>query len=193
MQNERNTLRKEVLARRDGLTTEQRRLKSLAVLEKIYQVEEFRKAATIFIYVNFRSEVETIPIINRCLAEKKQVVVPLTDPKNSKLIPYIISDPDRELKPGYCGIPEPNPLYAETFDPGKIDIIILPGSVFDAKGGRLGYGGGYYDRFLESDAPNAFRIGLAFELQVVSTVPLLPHDQKLQALITEKKIIRTLL
>lgn len=166
-------------------------MKSLAVLKKISQVEEFRKAATIFIYVNFRSEVETIPIINKCLAEKKQVVVPLTDPQNSKLIPYIISNPDKQLKPGYCGIPEPAPSHTETIDPGKIDIIILPGSVFDATGGRLGYGGGYYDRFLESDAPTAFRMGLAFELQVATAIPLLPHDQKLQALVTEKRIIRT--
>jgi 5-formyltetrahydrofolate cyclo-ligase len=190
MQNKRNTLRKEILAQRDTLTTEQLHLKSLAVLEKVWQVEEFRKAATIFIYVNFRSEVETLPLISKCLAEKKRVAVPLTDKKNNRLIPYSISDPGQQLKPGYCGILEPDPLQAETIDPGEIDLIILPGSVFDAAGGRLGYGGGFYDRFLESAAPAAFRIGLAFEIQVVAAVPLLPHDQKLQALVTEKRIIK---
>lgn len=190
MQNKRNTLRNEVLAQRDALTTEQRHMKSLAVLEKIWQVEEFRKAATIFIYVNFRSEVETLPLISQCLAGKKRVAVPLTDKKNNRLVPYGIRDPGRQLKPGYCGIPEPVPAHSEPIDPGLIDAIILPGSVFDAAGGRLGYGGGYYDRFLESAAPAAFRIGLAFEMQIVAAVPLLPHDQKLQTLVTENRIIK---
>lgn len=193
MQNERNRLRKEILARRDALTAEQRQQNSIAILEKLWQFEKFRQATTVFIYVHFRSEVETLPIINKCLVEKKQVAVPLTDTNDNRLLPYSITDPERQLRPGYCGIPEPDPAVAVPIDPKRIDMVILPGSVFDTTGGRLGYGGGYYDRFLESDAPRAFRIGIAYELQVVPAIPLLPHDQKVHTLITEKRIISGLL
>ena len=193
MQSERKRLRKEILAQRDALKPEQRQQNSLAILENLWQFEEFRQATTVFIYVHFRSEVETLPIINKCIIEKKQVAVPLTDTNNNILLPYCITDPERQLRPGYCGIPEPDPSVAEQIDPKHIDMVILPGSVFDTSGGRLGYGGGYYDRFLESEAPKAFRIGLAYELQVVPAIPLLPHDQKVHTLITEKRIISGLL
>lgn len=158
-------------------------------MEKIWNLAAFKKTETLFIYVNFRSEVETYPIINRCLAENISVAVPFTDPHNAKLIPYIISDPATDLKPGYCGIPEPDPAIAKTCDPSQIDTVVLPGSVFDAHGGRLGYGGGFYDRFLEHDAPAAYRIGIAYEMQVVESVPMLPHDQRVHTLVTEKRTI----
>ena len=139
--------------------------------------------------MNFRSEVETLSLIQQCLSEGKKVSVPLTVPENSRLIPYNISDPATELRPGYCGIPEPDPMRLQTVSPGEIDVVIVPGSVFDEKGGRLGYGGGYYDRFLSNDAPQALRVGLAFELQVVPEVPTLLHDQQLHYLVTEKRVV----
>jgi 5-formyltetrahydrofolate cyclo-ligase len=66
----------------------------------------------------------------------------------------------------------------------------MPGSVFDLRGGRLGYGGGFYDRFLQTAAPQALRIGLAYDLQVVAAVPLQRHDQQLDYLVTETRTIR---
>ena len=71
----------------------------------------------------------------------------------------------------------------------QVEVIVLPGSVFDEQGGRLGYGGGYYDRFIALQAPQAKRIGLAFEMQIEKQLPLQPHDQKLHLIITEKRII----
>jgi 5-formyltetrahydrofolate cyclo-ligase len=105
------------------------------------------------------------------------------------MIPLLIKDPEHDLVPGYYNIPEPDPGRCKRVESSEIDAAVIPGSVFDIQGGRLGYGGGYYDRFLVNDAPQAKRIGLAFELQVVDKVPVEPHDQPLDILITEKRIV----
>jgi 5-formyltetrahydrofolate cyclo-ligase len=188
-QNDRQRLRAEILAQRDRLTKEQRSRKSKKIAENFWQLKEAGEAECVFVYVNFRSEVETLGLIHQCLAQKKLVTVPYTDVQNKALLPFKIIDPEIDLKPGYCAIPEPDPLQAPKIPAGKIDIAVVPGSVFDSRGGRLGYGGGYYDRFLVKAAPQALRIGFAFELQLVDRVPLEPHDQPLDVLITEERIV----
>ncbi|MBE0584168.1 MAG: 5-formyltetrahydrofolate cyclo-ligase, partial [Desulfofustis sp.] len=87
-------------------------------------------------------------------------------------------------------IPEPREtlLPQRLVAPIDLDLIILPGSVFDRRGGRFGYGGGYYDRLL-AQVPNATRIALAFELQVVDRLPLADHDELLDRIVTEQRII----
>ncbi len=189
-ENDRQKLRKSILAQRDLLTESERREKSVKIVERLWQLEEVENAGSIFVYVNFRSEVETEELIRQCLARGKVVTVPYTDVKAKALLPIRIMNPDKDLSPGYCSIPEPDPEDAAKVSAETIDIVIIPGSVFDTNGGRLGYGGGYYDRFLVNDAPQAKRIGLAFEVQVVEKVPVLPHDQFLDILITEKKTVK---
>lgn len=181
----RNSLRRKILAQRDSLSQVERQQKSQAIHELLWTLPTFCNAATLLAYVNFRSEVETLPLITAWLARGRELCVPLTDPGSHRLIPYLLTDPVCQLRPGYCGIPEPDPARCQAIDPARIDAVLVPGSVFDRQGGRLGYGGGYYDRFLADEAPQAVRIGIAFELQVVAAVPLLPHDQPLQFLVTE--------
>ena len=129
-------------------------------------------------------------LLLRCLAEGKSVSVPLTLPQQSELLAVAITDPATDLSPGYKGIPEPSPSLAELHrvNPQSIDIAIIPGAVFDRSGYRLGYGGGYYDRFLEQKAPQAYRIGLAFSRQLVNRIPALSHDIPMDMLITEKEV-----
>ena len=189
-QNDRQRLRAAILAQRDRLPRAERSRKSEKIAENFWQLPEAAAAGCIFTYVNFRSEVETLGLIMQCLVRNKVVAVPLTDVRQKALIPFRIVDPARDLKPGYCSIPEPDPLRAVKIAAEKIDIVIMPGSVFDSNGGRLGYGGGYYDRFLQNDAPRARRIALAFEMQLVEKVPLEPHDQPLDILITEKRVVK---
>jgi len=189
-QNDRHQLRTNILAQRDRLTKTERRSKSEKIAENFWQTKEAVGAACVFIYANFRSEVETVGLIRQCLAREKMVAVPYTDVKKKALLPFRINNPVKDLRPGYCAIPEPDPDRATLVSPEKIDIAVMPGSVFDIYGGRLGYGGGYYDRFLANAAPQALRIGLAFELQLVARVPLEPHDQSLNILITEKRIVK---
>ena len=189
-QNDRHLLRTNILAQRDRLTKTDRQKKSEKIAENFWRLPEAAGAACVFIYVNFRSEVETVALIRQCLAREKIVAVPYTDVKSRVLLPFMIGNPEKDLRPGYCSIPEPDPVRATLIPPEKIDIAVIPGSVFDIYGGRLGYGGGYYDRFLVNDAPQALRIGFAFEQQLVDRVPLEPHDQPLDILMTEKRTVK---
>ncbi len=186
----RNSWRHKILAGRDRLSPAELVEKSGQITRELFSIEEIRAAHIFFIYLHFRSEVQTLDIVRQCLAEGKTVTVPLTLANESRLLAVQITDPQNQLEPGYCTIPEPVPSLVprSVVDPAEIDVVIVPGSVFDRFGGRLGYGGGYYDRFLDQEAAGALRIGLAFELQLVDQVPLEPHDQLMDFVVTEKKI-----
>ncbi len=188
---DRQTLRRQVLERRRSQSPEEQEEKSRRIMENLLSLPETDQAETIFAYVNFRDEVRTTGFIDRCLAMGKVVSVPLTIVRPPGLLAVRITDPAGDLTPGYCGIPEPLPELAvrQSVDPDAIDLVLVPGSVFDSRGGRLGYGGGFYDRFLCHQAPRAKRIGLAYEMQVVDRVPVEPHDQPMDMVVTEKRIL----
>ena len=189
---DRKQLRRERLAERDLLDAAQRQSKSEQIQTLLLKQPGIVKEKHLFIYVHFRSEVETLALIEHCLAAGKKVSVPVTLRKESRLLAVQITDPATQLKPGCFGIPEPTEkqIARATVDPTQIDAVLVPGSVFDPLGGRLGYGGGYYDRFLTQDAPQARRIGLAYALQVVKQVPMEDHDQYMDMIITEQQAYR---
>jgi 5-formyltetrahydrofolate cyclo-ligase len=186
----RKNLRQTVLTKRNSLAERERTAKSISIASRIMKLPEMTNARVCFVYMHFRSEVRTTAIINYLLAAEQTVVMPCTLPHTSQLAAVEITDPEKQLVPGYCGIPEPLPALVATgaCDPGIIDVAIVPGSVFDRFGGRLGYGGGYYDRFLATDAPRAVRIGVAFEMQMVERVPVEAHDQFMDFVVTEKNL-----
>ena len=183
-------LRATTLAERSALLPGERLEKSRQVCAKLLDMEAVRNAATIFSYMDFRSEVQTMEFINQCLGMGKIITVPLTLKQEHRLLAVQITDPLNDITPGYCGIPEPTKelVRSSVHDSAEIDVVMVPGSVFDQSGGRLGYGGGYYDRFLVQDAPRALRIGLAFEMQLIEKVPVQQHDQFMDIVVTEEKI-----
>ena len=185
-----STIRKDILAARNQLLPEQLTTLSLAILRNILTLEHLKNNQSFFTYVSFRSEVETFTLIQALLKMGKTVSVPITRVQEKRLDAIRITDPDADLEPGYCAIPEPKESLCRTqqLQPSEVDVIFLPGSVFDERGGRFGYGGGYYDRFLSAN-PKAIRIGLAFEMQIVPKAPLQAHDEILDLVITEKRII----
>ncbi len=184
-------MRKEILAARDKLSREKIKSDSQIILKNILNLDLIKNNNSFFTYVSFRSEVETLDLIQSLLQMKKTVCVPITRVEEKRLDAVRITDPDTDLIPGYCAIPEPRETLCATrqMQPTEIDVIFLPGSVFDERGGRFGYGGGYYDRFLATN-PKAIRIGLAFDLQMVEKAPLRQHDEILDLVITEKRIIK---
>lgn len=153
----------------------------------------FHQAETVFIYVDFRSEVQTREIIFKMHELGKKVVVPVTLLHEKDLLPVYINNMETDLAPGYASILEPVVAIRKTHfvSPESLDIVFLPGSVFDERGGRMGYGGGFYDRFVSGKAPQALRIGLAFEQQMVKEAPLQEHDERMDMIITEKRIVTT--
>lgn len=184
---ERKTLRRRKLEERDGLDADIREQKSLCIRNNFLSIAEVALARTIMLYLNFRSEVETLPLWEILYKKNIKVIVPLTVLEPPHLVAYQIDDPQQELQPGYCGILEPRKSIARIFDPAAIDIVVVPGAVFDAAGGRLGYGGGYYDRFLAQQAPQALRVALAFDMQIVERVPIMEHDERMHYLVTENR------
>jgi 5-formyltetrahydrofolate cyclo-ligase len=184
-------LRQEILKRRDQQSIQDQQHKSDRIRATLLRLDDVKRCSSIFIYVSFRSEVQTSGIIDYLLGQGKTVSVPLTRVAEKRLEIIQIKAPQRELVPGYCGIPEPKEELAVTsaLSAESLDLIILPGSVFDERGGRYGYGGGYYDRLL-ARVPAARRIALAYEMQIVEKLPLQPHDELLDLIVTEERLIR---
>lgn len=184
-------LRKNILAARNTLTQQEIETKSRAIQQHLLALEQLQKHQVIFVYVSFRSEVATLALIDELLEMGKTVIVPITRIKEKRLDAVHITNRLTDLIPGYCNIPEPTETLCTTaaVAPEKIETILLPGSVFDERGGRFGYGGGYYDRFL-AQVPTATRIGLAFELQIIDKAPLQEHDELLDLVVTEDRVIR---
>lgn len=187
-------LKKEKLHLRDTLSGEQQEQYSSCITEQLLQLDMFQEAETIFVYVDFRSEVKTRSLIMQMQSLGKKVVVPVTLLQERDLLPVRITSLEGDLAPGYASILEPVEAIRNTncVSPEFIDIIVLPGSVFDEHGGRMGYGGGFYDRFVSQKAPQALRVGLCYELQIVPEAPLQDHDERMDVIVTEKRIINAL-
>lgn len=183
-------LRKDILAARNQLTLKEIAEKSAAIRQTLLGLDQVSNCRSIFVYVSFRSEVATFDLIEKLIGMGKTVTVPITRVQEKRLDAIRITNPTADLVPGYCAIPEPKEELwrSRLVDPGEIETILLPGSVFDERGGRFGYGGGYYDRFL-AHIPAAVRIGLAFDLQIVDKAPLSDHDQLLDLVVTETRVI----
>lgn len=181
-------LRRETIFERDKLSIDEISEKSKKIIDLLKNIPEFNQSKLPLIYVSFRSEVFTHDLIKERLNTKKRLAVPLTVSSEKKIIPYEIYD-FLLLKKGYFGIPEPDPSLEKPVSPIDIDCVIVPGSVFDRKGGRYGYGGGFYDRFF-MECPKAIKIALAFDLQLKNFIPLKDHDVKMHIIVTENQVIR---
>lgn len=188
--NDGNNLRKEKLLARDNQKNKEIDEKSRIIERKVLDLKEVGSAKSIFIYVSFRSEVSTTLLIKQLMKAGKNISVPMTYVREKKMEAISISSIEEDLEPGYCGILEPKNeiLVTKRTNPKTIDLVVVPGSVFDERGGRFGYGGGYYDRFL-NEIPDAVRIGLAFEIQIVQRAPIKEHDELLDYIVTEKRVI----
>jgi 5-formyltetrahydrofolate cyclo-ligase len=183
-------IRKEILSKRDELSVDEISEKSHIIIDALKILPEFINSVLPMIYVSFRSEVFTHDLIKERLKNNLNVTVPLTISREKRLVPYKIND-FSSLKKGYYGIPEPDSVSEKAVNPADIDCVIVPGSVFDRRGGRYGYGGGFYDRFF-GERPKAVKIGLAFELQVQDFISLKDHDVKMDIIVIENGIINTL-
>ncbi len=187
---EKAALRRRMRAWRDALGPEELARASAAVARRLFSLRSFRAARTVLFYVSFRSEVDTVPMIRRAIALGKAVCAPQTLDAGGCLVPRRVADPDRDLVPGFSGIPEPDPARAEEVPPGEIDVVVVPGLAFDRRGYRLGYGRGFYDRFLAALPAGTWRIGLCLEGQVVDALPRDPWDVPMHRVVTEARVIR---
>lgn len=183
-------LRQEMLKLRMALSEQEVREKSFLIKEKLFGLSEFKEAGLIMFYVSFKNEVRTEEMIEEAMAAGKRIALPVTT-STKEIKPYLVFDLKKDLVPGRYGIPEPRIDRNREVEAREIDLIVVPGLAFDRRGYRLGFGAGYYDRFLRSlyaSQPRPFCFGLAYEFQVVPLLPSEGHDEKLDMVITEKHI-----
>ncbi|KJR42313.1 5-formyltetrahydrofolate cyclo-ligase [Candidatus Magnetoovum chiemensis] len=187
-----SALRKEILKKRDSLSVASRHEKDKLIKERLFLNERFLTAKRLMFFASFRSEPDTIEMIKECLKMNKTVALPKVNVEKHALELYYISDLN-DLSIGYKGIPEPLRSERAKTSLSSLDVIIMPGAAFDKKGGRLGYGGGYYDRLLSANNhKNPLLIAIAYDLQIVEKVPALDHDVKVDVIITDKRVINSI-
>lgn len=186
---DKKALRRAIYAVRDALSPEEIRLKSEAIARRLYDLEQYRESGTIMFFLSFRSEVDTRPAVEESLARGKKVLVPKAMLAARELVPSYLLDWGTDLAPGAYGIPEPRPEALRPAGPAAVDLLIVPGVAFDLKGNRLGYGGGYYDRFFARLRPGVPLAALCFELQLVQSIPVEPWDRRVDFIITEDRAI----
>ena len=138
------------------------------------------------VYMALPQEVQTWQIITQARQSQKRVAVPVI--RGQDLVAVTLSEALTQLRRGRFGILEPYGTL-RVVDPQEIGCIAVPGIAFDARGGRLGFGKGYYDRFLRQLPVTTYRCGLAFGIQVVPCVPQAPHDICMHGIVTEQGYI----
>jgi 5-formyltetrahydrofolate cyclo-ligase len=182
-------LRRKARVQRVELPAEQRAAWSAAVGERLLELDEWREARVIGLYAPLRCEVDILPLAEEALARGKQVAFPRANPPSATLS-FCRVQSLGELSPGAYGIPEPPDVAARRVTLEEMDLLLVPGLAFDFEGQRLGFGGGYYDRLLSERGRGGepYAIGVAFECQVLSALPVAPHDRPVDALVTEVRI-----
>ncbi|MBI2303079.1 MAG: 5-formyltetrahydrofolate cyclo-ligase [Armatimonadetes bacterium] len=176
------------LARRDAMTADERADASQAINERVAARPAFQNARRIMLYATMRGEVDTAVLIGRALAAGQELAVPVTIWEEHRLLPVRLRDPARLIAARH-GVPEPLPEEWEPIEPDSLDLLLVPGVAFDRAGYRLGYGAGLFDGFLAGLGPTLPRWGLAFDVQVMDRLPVAPHDQRVHAVVTQRRWI----
>lgn len=184
-------LRREGIRRRGQLSDVQRREAGRVIAERLFSLPAYRRCGVLLSYVSYGAEADTRAVIRRALADGKAVYCPRVCGNNMDF--YRIGAPE-ELVPGFRGILEP-PEGAERFerDGSQDTLVFVPGTVFDRAGHRIGYGGGYYDRYFGAwqtgtgNGKRPYLVGLCYACQVEESIPARPHDIVMDLVLTEEE------
>lgn len=178
-------LRARVLAARDVMDVRTRAHASAAIASALLQLEALRGAGAVLAYSSFGTELNTRSFLDFVIASGRNLVLPRVDRAARLLRLYAVADLDHDLASGTWGIREPDPDRCREVTLGDVDFVLVPGVAFDTRGGRLGYGGGFYDRLLAAAEPSLPLVAAAFAVQVVDAVPVEDHDRTMNVLVTD--------
>ena len=170
-------LRKEIINIRKNITKKNEL--SNIIVDKIVNLDIFKKSRVVALYNSMASEVNTESLINKCF--NKKVLLPRI--VNNEIV-FIEVNNDTKYTKSNIGVMEPiGEVYLS-----NIDLIIVPGLAFDNELNRLGFGMGYYDKYLSNK--NIYKIGICFDKQIVKKVPINHLDIKMDMVITEKRVLK---
>lgn len=182
------TLRKIIKVKRSELKYKDKQNKDNIIFSNLKNERLFNSAEIIFIFVSFGDEVDTHKIINYGLSLGKTICVPKVISKEKGMKALKIHNLEHMERSRY-GILEPFD-DAEEISAEAVDLFLVPGLAFDTKGGRVGYGGGFYDKFLIKARENADKIALGYDFQIIEKVPLETTDILIDGIITERGFIK---
>jgi 5-formyltetrahydrofolate cyclo-ligase len=182
-------IRKDMAKAVNGLTERQRTEKTRAIESRLFDFANFLEARIVLLYVDSDCEVRTKSILRRAYDFNKIVVLPGFDGERRKMTILKVDNLDKDLQSGARGVLEPSPERCKPVPLNKVDIAIIPGQAFDEKGGRVGSGRGYYDRFIPELPATTRKVALAFEEQILPLIPTESHDRHVDIIITDKRII----
>jgi 5-formyltetrahydrofolate cyclo-ligase len=175
-------LRKQIIQKREALTPDQIRELSLKVIENLKGLKSFQKAKTVMLYYPHRGEVDLTPLFEEVLKKEKKLLLPKV--VGEEIFPIEVEDLSL-LSKGKFNIVEP--IGGKIYQPQKVDFVAVPGLAFDLSGCRLGFGGGYYDRFLPR--VKGAKVGIAYDFQIFDRLPCEKHDVKLNQIVTPTRVI----
>jgi 5-formyltetrahydrofolate cyclo-ligase len=179
-------IREEVRADRDALEPSERERASASIAERVLALPEVEGATAVMAFWSFGSEVGTAPLIAGLHARGVRVALPRIVDGDLEPVTYVPGDRVTTTAFGAC-----EPSAGRTLDPAAIDVVLTPGVAFDLSGRRVGYGGGFYDRFFGRTDPGPARVGIGFESQVVvGDLPGGHFDLGLDILVTQARVVR---
>lgn len=174
-------LRREFLSKRAAISIDERDRISHALIKKFTESELYRKSKVIMAYASTPEELQLNELFAACFDDGKILAIPFIVGKGEM---QAVEVPNFDaLEVGEFGIQTVKRELRKFIEPAQIDCVIVPGAAFDLNGGRLGLGGGYYDRFLPL-AVNAVKIALAYDFQLVDSLPIEGHDFRIDSVIT---------
>ena len=167
---DKTSLRKQIREKKRAMTPEEIEAASQKLCQLFLASELYRRAKTVYGYLPYNQEVRTVPMLEQALADGKRIAVPKVYGDEMKFI-YLTDL--RQVETGYAGIPEPVEDGPVADDPTA--LVLMPGLAFDNEGHRIGYGGGFYDRFLAAE-PTHPTLALCYEFQMVQQLPVEEFD-----------------
>lgn len=182
-------LRQRLIRRLLALTKEEIKRRSKNVEDKLSDLLIYKQAKVVMAYYPLRGEVDILKMIKKAKTFKR-FCFPVMDLKAKDLRIFEVNNLDEDFISGPFGVMEPDAEKTKELSIKEIDIVIVPGLGFDYHKNRLGRGAGFYDRFLEKITPSIKKVGIAFEFQILESLPIhLSLDQKLDVVVSESFVI----
>ena len=185
---DKSAIRRQLREKLAALSDADRKAKSLAATNFLIASPEFTGAHVVMLYLSTQQELDTAPLALRCWLSEKTVVVPKVSWDQRRMLPVEITSLQSNMTTTGPGVREP--LDGKPIPVDFIDLVVVPGLGFTPTGYRIGRGMGFYDRFLAQGDFIGLSCGLAFDEQIVSSLPLLDHDVPLSMLVTDRGIRR---
>lgn len=176
--------------RRKSMSEQEVSHKSKTIIEKVMNTEEFKKSKNLMVFLSFDNEVYTFDLIDKAMDMGKKVVVPYTVKDTYEIIPTLLKNIEEDLEVSSYGYLEPKKEKITTVQEEDIDLTIVPGLAFDKDMNRIGFGKGYYDRYLAKTRKDSKNMAIAYEYQVLEEIPHDDYDVKMDYIITEENIYK---